>query len=445
MSRIARIPAASLLAMLVGCGPGGEPPPVPPVERVLEGPLVGAGLAVIDGATWVSAPGAGGEGRVARLDRISGDVGLEAAAVTVSGDGLSGAFAWCPSWNGAPALAVGAPDLGDRGRAWLVPDPSGETRLGDQASTESRENGAHTGAAMACGDLDGDDRAELAVSAPDTAVSFPEAGTVTLHRDEAGALDTFASVDTSWANARLGFRTGLLAGADLDADGLGDLVAAGAGADRVHVLPGPLQGSYLTNSYGLTLQGEEGDASGYALATGDLTGDGAVDLVIGAPEAGNGKGRVWVVPGPIGEASAGLLRNVALSVEGVSQGAQVGFSVAVPGDVDADGRDDLLIGAPFAGGVGEEAGAAYLVLASSIGEIASVDEADAILLGDVAFGRLGWAVAGGDVDGDGAIELLVSAPEADVDGGVGVGQVWVFGSDARGTTYPEVAEARVHR
>ncbi|MEQ1501847.1 MAG: integrin alpha, partial [Myxococcota bacterium] len=62
----------------------------------------------------------------------------------------------------------------------------------------------------------------------------------------------------------------------------------------------------------------------------------------------------------------------------------------------------------------------------------------------VARGRLGWAVAGGDVDGDGAIDLVVSAPEADIDG-IGVGAVYVFDGALRGVRYPDAARARVDR
>ena len=92
---------------------------------------------------------------------------------------------------------------------------------------------------------------------------------------------------------------------------------------------------------------------------------------------------------------------------GVTGGDYAGFSVAGAGDVDGDGLDDVVIGAPYQSST--EAGAAYLILGGAPGS-ASLSSAAAAFTGEVANDQAGWSVAGaGDVDGDGLADILVGA------------------------------------
>ncbi|MCA9491544.1 MAG: VCBS repeat-containing protein, partial [Myxococcales bacterium] len=327
-----------MIAWLLACGgtaPGTDGDT--PTGRVPEGALLGSQVRAEADGVWVSAPGVEGDGVVARLDRLSGDATLADASVVMRASEpgqVGGPFAVC-DWDSGQAVAVGAPELGDRGRAWLVADPGpGETAIGAQPYAENRQDGAHTGSSVTCApDL-------LLVGAPDTAAAAAGSGTVDVYVPGESGPDKIANVDTAFGGAHLGLRTGVLPGVDWDGDGTEDLVVGAPGSARAHVLPGPIQGSVLASAAGYVLQGEDGGELGYALATGDLDGDGALDLVLGEPGAGNGKGRLWVVRGPIDADHEGLLRNLAVSVGGVTQGAKLGFSLAVVGDVDVDGRDD---------------------------------------------------------------------------------------------------------
>ena len=88
----------------------------------------------------------------------------------------------------------------------------------------------------------------------------------------------------------------------------------------------------------------------------------------------------------------------------------VGLSVSDAGDVDGDGHDDLLIGAPFNGEGGPDAGAAYLLLGPITGRL-SLHRADAKLVGEQAGDRAGAGVSSaGDVNGDGLADMIVGAP-----------------------------------
>lgn len=88
-----------------------------------------------------------------------------------------------------------------------------------------------------------------------------------------------------------------------------------------------------------------------------------------------------------------------------------GYAVRFAGDVDGDGRDDLLVGSPGVDTTVELAGAAYLILHASRDGGGSLAEADAKLVGEGQYHAAGLAVSpAGDVDGDGYDDLAIGAP-----------------------------------
>jgi hypothetical protein len=412
----------------------GPDTPPPGGGRELAGPFVGRHLALDGDALWVSAPGPEEpDGVLGTWSRLVAPVGGSLAdadrTVTEGEEGdLGGGLAVCADGT----VIAGGPLATGRGGAWILGPADDET--GEQAFAEGLYADGRAGVAVACGDLDGQGGPDFVVTAPASDTVVPGAGTLGVYALVDGAPDKIANLDTTWSNAALGDGTALVLADVTGDDGVQDLLVAGPGSDRVHLVPGPLRGAYVANSAGPTFQGTDGEQTGASLAAGDLTGDGVLDLVIGTPEGAGGRGGVWILPGPLGSAPQ-LLRDGARWLGGISIGARLGAAVAVPGDVDGDGTDDLLIGAPDAPGAGPDAGAAYLVLGASLDRIADIDGADAILLPEAPRGRFGSAVAGGDLDGDGVFELYVSAPEADVDGITGVGEVVVFPATVRGTVY----------
>ncbi|RKY22264.1 MAG: hypothetical protein DRQ55_01660 [Planctomycetota bacterium] len=146
------------------------------------------------------------------------------------------------------------------------------------------------------------------------------------------------------------------------------------------------------------------------LPLGDLDGDGLAD---------------WASTGPLGAASHpielrsgrdGALLHV-LRSESADQG--YGWSVADAGDVDGDGFDDVIVGAPGDDVAGRDAGAAWIHSGRS-------GEPLITLYGRAEGERLGSLVGSlGDVDGDGLDDVWVTAFEGTVDGpGVGVVRVY---------------------
>ena len=183
------------------------------------------------------------------------------------------------------------------------------------------------------------------------------------------------------------------------------------------------------------------------MATGDFNDDGLADILIGArfgDGPGNGRrdaGEAYVVFGSqnLPESVDLAAGEQDLTIWGTDADDSLGFS-ARSGDVNRDGVDDILVGAPFASrdpsSEGRE-GAAYVVFGSSaLG--GSVDtaaaEQDVTLWGATPSGFFGDSLATGDVNGDGGADLIIGATFAarrSEDGGLGdqVGAVYVvFGT-----------------
>lgn len=155
--------------------------------------------------------------------------------------------------------------------------------------------------------------------------------------------------------------------------------------------------------------GTSGDAVGEVLASGDFNGDGYQDIVTGAPNAS-----INYIAITYGESSQ--LPEVTYSTSNSSiisdstSTNQFGNALAV-GDVNMDGYDDILIGAPgdTQGGTGN--GAAYLLYGKSAEHSSGTVSANSEVvkfLGDTS-STTGESTAIGDVNGDGYADLIIGA------------------------------------
>ena len=148
-----------------------------------------------------------------------------------------------------------------------------------------------------------------------------------------------------------------------------------------------------------------GGGLGMALAAGgDVDGDGLADALVGAPLADTSTGAVYLVRGTRGPVS-GTLRPW---IGGSRTESDFGASVAILGDTDGDGVDDVLVGAPRASTDRVVTGAAYLFRGGR--DVGDRTYGDGIALsGFVADGQAGRIVsAAGDLNGDTLADMLVT-------------------------------------
>lgn len=199
------------------------------------------------------------------------------------------------------------------------------------------------------------------------------------------------------------------------------LWAAALGAAAVLSVPsGGIAGTVIDLSSRAvpTLLGSHAEEQfGYSTAAGDVDGDGALELVVGAPghrtAAGYHVGAVYVFEaGALPQAgSPSRALDAALStVTGTHEQGRFGAAVAVA-DLSGDGIADLVVGAPSEGeGGGIGRGRVYVFLsASGRPWPRSAGAADMVISGESAGDGLGSSIAAGDTDGDGRCDLLVSA------------------------------------
>jgi len=364
--------------------------------------------------------------------------------------GLAAASAGDVDGDGVGDLLVGAPAR-DGGRVWLISGAKlvegGELGPAD-ALVEFAGEAEHDrlGVALAgAGDVDGDGLGDVLLGADGHDGAGAAAGRTYLFRgsDLASGGDRAASAAwASWDGEAAGDFSGhaVAGGGDVDGDGLDDVLVgahandeAGRDAGKAYVLFGagiePGQHSLADADAHLTGEAEDDFAGWRVSFAGLVDGDCRADVLVSASRSDRGgedAGAAWLVLGETlaeGGRFAVTEADVALVGPGDAPHELAGWSLASAGDVDADGRADLLVGAMWNDEGGLNAGRSYLVLGRSVAAGADVDlgAADAAFVGTNVFGptpllahdQSGESVASaGDVDGDGRADLLIGAPDA---------------------------------
>lgn len=357
-----------------------------------------------DGATElaVGAPQtSGAEGTTGQLDLLSGRDGeVLWSVIGEPGDllGYALADAGDVDGDGTHDVIVGAPGAEGGGRVDVLSGVDGLVLL----SIPSPDSTAFFGAAVASGgQLDDDELPDLIVGGPATISEGGQPG------DNAGAIWALSGADGAmlWQlrgqpGDRLGSGTAYVG--DLDGDGFDDpFVGArdgGGGRGWAAVLSG-IDGAALLEFTPDELGGDFGWF--FVAGLGDLDGDAVVELYVGdfaASVGGAATGRVHVYSGASG---AELL---SIAGEGAGEGLGPGRGA---GDVDGDGVLDVISGA-YSSSVGAAQSGRAFVFSGADGHV--LRTITSVNVGE----QFGFDAIGlGDVDGDGAIDLAVSAAEGD--------------------------------
>ena len=264
-------------------------------------------------------------------------------------------------------------------------------------------------------------------------------------------MDTdLGNVDASfWGNHTGDYSgySGSVAGlGDVNGDGYDDILIgaygdndAGRLAGQTYLILGKATGWYMDTDLSASdasFWGEgEGDRSGYSVAgAGDVNGDGYDEILIGAKsndECVNEAGQTYLILGK----ATGWMMDTDLSASdasfrGEDAGDHSGTSVAIAGDVNGDGYDDILIGAYGDAYTGSTIGRTYLIFGKATGWDMDTDlsTSNASFLGEEKGECSGSTVTGaGDVNGDGYDDILIGAWRDD-EGGDYSGQTYlIFG------------------
>ena len=393
------------------------------------GDAAGSALAGNGVALLIGAPGGAGGAVYALYGPTAGALGLGSADWRLDGesalDGAGTAVAWLPDLDndGVGELLVGAPGDDDAGfgagAVYLVyGGPTGITSLADADAKITGEDGydAAGTSVVAVVDVDGDGLDDLLVGAVGNSAGGAQAGAAYVVTDLTSGSLASAAARMTGVSEYDEAGTVVAGGFDWDGDGLDDLAVdapcefPGANPGHVYLLLATPAGTIPLSDADVILTGEDdGDGAGRALAAaGDVDGDGLDDLLVGAPYRDGSTGSAYVVSGgTLGDVS---LSGAAAILVGVDAGDTAGMSVAAGGDLNADGALDLLLGAPGADGGAANAGAVYAVFGPLTGTI-PLGFADGIRGGLTANDAAGTAVSmPGDLDGNTFGDVLFGAP-----------------------------------
>jgi hypothetical protein len=346
--------------------------------------------------------------------------------------------------DGKADILIGAPDYSTQtGRAYLIFGSSSMSSITLSALASSQGIKITCGeiydkcghALSSAGDVNGDGKNDILIGAfaylsqSYKGIVYLLFGKSSLSDINLGSLTTTQGISILGANNNDWTGSAVSGIGDVNSDGKDDfLIAAIAYPSNafkgiVYLIYGKVFTSNIDLSTGLGGQGviiigeNNGDRFGSAVSSaGDINADGKPDFIIGAHGYSSSKGKVYIIYGSStlpSSINAGTLGSYGITITGASSGHDLGISVSNIGDINLDGRDDVILGAS---GYDSSTGRSYLIYGSNSLtniDLSNLNDACDTITGPGTGYLFGFATSGaGDVNGDGKPDFLVGMGEA---------------------------------
>ncbi|MEW5760225.1 MAG: FG-GAP-like repeat-containing protein, partial [Candidatus Thermoplasmatota archaeon] len=199
------------------------------------------------------------------------------------------------------------------------------------------------------GDVNGDGYDDIVVGAPnwDYTRQYGYTGRAYIYYGSAQGIKSTPDVTLQGSGKGDGFGYRVLGAGKLNSDKYDDIAIGayyyGANRGRVYVYYGAATGIGTTPN--VTLEGEEiNNFFSCSIASADVNGDSYMDLVVGAYGNNSSNGKVYIYHG----SDSGIQTKPNVTIEGMREGGEFGRSVANAGDVNKDLYEDIIIGAQYA-------------------------------------------------------------------------------------------------
>ncbi|MBD2136289.1 FG-GAP repeat protein [Anabaena sp. FACHB-1237] len=339
---------------------------------------------------------------------------------------------------------------------------------GNNGFTIKAEEGGNLGYSVKnAGDINGDGIQDIVISAPlaNTNNQDNSGKTYVVFGRENGFTSVIKTSEIDGTNgfiingANIGDESGRSVSkiGDINGDGIDDLAIGapfsginGEQSGAVYVVYGNKNPDYFTTPIELSSLGQKGftitgfsagDNGGWAVSNaGDINGDGKADLLIGATDTGgNGagiKGESYVV---FGQDDFGSTVNIA-DIVGQNKGLKIisnkdnnlGYSVSYAGDFNKDGKDDLIIGAPYADpNNNNNAGQSFIIygqteFTSNTINVFELSLDQGLTINGQNSDQSGFFVsAAGDFNGDGIADVIIGARDGNPNNTEFAGRVYI--------------------
>lgn len=321
---------------------------------------------------------------------------IQSDTIIITGEGVGNGFGISVSsagdvnGDGYCDVIVGASYYNNsRGRAYIFFGGANMNNFADVTMTGEGSSDYFGGSVSTAGDVNGDGYSDIIVGA----------STYNINRGRAyiyfgGAnMNSTADVKMDGGLPAINFGASVSTAGDVNGDGYSDVIVGtydnSSTIGRAYIFWG---GAIMNNSPDIMMSGEAIDTrfGSKVSFAGDVNGDGRSDVIVGAPNYNISKGRAYIFYSGSNVAS--------VVMTGEASNSFFGSSVSTASDVNGDGFSDVIIGTESING------RAYIFYGGAVMN----NVADVTMTGEGANNEFGISVSeGGDLNGDGYSDVIV--------------------------------------